>query len=42
MEQEVLNVNDNIRVIVSLAFIVTAYLVDFLCCRLLIPGSSGK
>lgn len=37
MEQEILNVSDNIRVIVSLAFIATAYLVDFLCCRLLIP-----
>lgn len=40
MEQEaavLLNVNDNMRVIVSCAFVFTAYLVDFLCCRLLIP-----
>lgn len=40
MEQDtavLLNVNDNMRVIVSCAFILTAYLVDFLCCRLLIP-----
>ena len=38
MEQEaLLNLSEQMRVIISCALVVAAYLVDFLCCKLLIP-----
>lgn len=38
MEQEVLSqMNEQMRIFITCALVVTAYLVDFLCCKLIIP-----